>query len=155
MKVREGAATMPSKELTNGMPAIVKMETSYVQNGETHHHSFEENGKVVYMNNSYYIRFEENHDGEMVPVTVKINPDGVVNLIRRAEKTMRLTFSSEQDTETNYRTPAGIMPIQVVTEDLRVSYYDRPFAGRVWADYSLYMNQQKLGDYQLRLRFTT
>lgn len=146
---------MPSKKLKNGMPALINMETSYVQNGETHHHSFEENGKVVYMNDSYYIRFEEVYEGETIPVTVKINPDGSVNLIRRSEKTMRLAFNSHQDTETQYKTPVGIMPIQVVTEDLRVSYYDRPFAGRVWVDYALYMNEQKLGDYQLRLRFTT
>ncbi|MDZ7834574.1 MAG: DUF1934 family protein [Alkalibacterium sp.] len=62
---------MPSDELKNGLPAEIKMETSYVQNGETHQHSFEENGRVVYMNNSYYIRFEEAHELETIPVTIK------------------------------------------------------------------------------------
>lgn len=146
---------MPSKKLTNGLPAEVTMETSYVQNGETHHHSFQETGRVVYMNNSYYIRFEESHPEENVPVTVKINPDGMVNLIRRGEQTMRLAFDSDNSTETHYKTPAGIFPLQVVTENLKVSYYDRPFAGRVWVDYALYLHEQKLGDYQMRLRFTT
>src|SRR5690554_5989129 len=98
---------MPSEEVKNGLPAEIKMETSYVQNGETHHHSFEESGRVVYMNNSYYIRFEEAHDLEVIPVTLKINPDGVVQLIRRGEQTTRLVFNSDQDTESNYKTPAG------------------------------------------------
>lgn len=146
---------MPSKELKNGLPAEVKMETSYVQNGETHHHSFEENGRIVYINNSYYIRFEETHQEGTVPVTVKINPDGVVQLIRKGDQTMRLVFDSEEVTLANYKTPAGIMPLKVTTEDLRVSYYDRPFAGRVKVNYALHVNQQKLGDYQMRLRFTT
>ncbi|GEK90135.1 Uncharacterized beta-barrel protein YwiB, DUF1934 family [Alkalibacterium putridalgicola] len=146
---------MPSNELKNGLPAEIKMETSYVQNGETHHHSFEENGRVVYMNSSYYIRFEEAHELGTVPVTIKINPDGVVQLIRRGEQTTRFVFDSDQETESNYRTPAGIIPLTVTTDDIRVSYYDRPFAGRIWVDYSLSANQQKIGDYHIRLRFTT
>ncbi|WP_146924902.1 DUF1934 domain-containing protein [Alkalibacterium kapii] len=146
---------MPSEKIKNGLPAEIKMETSYVQNGESHHHSFEEAGRVVYMNSSYYIRFEEAHEEGAIPVTLKINPDGVVQLIRRAEQTTRLVFDSTQPTESNYRTPAGIIPMTVRTEDIRVSYYDRPFAGRIYIDYSLSANRQKLGDYQIRLRFTT
>ncbi|MER2063908.1 MAG: DUF1934 domain-containing protein [Alkalibacterium sp.] len=146
---------MPSDELKNGLPAEIKMETSYVQNGETHHHSFEETGRVVYMNSSYYIRFEEAHELGTVPVTIKINPDGVVQLIRHGEQTTRFVFDSDRETESNYRTPAGIIPLTVTTDDIRVSYYDRPFAGRIWVDYSLSVNQQKLGDYHIRLRFTT
>lgn len=146
---------MPSRDLKNGLPAEVKMETSYLQNGEMHHHSFEESGRVVYINNSYYIRFEETKEETPVPVTIKINPDGTVHLIRNGEQTMRLTFNSDEVTATNYKTPAGTIPLQVTTDDLRVSYYDRPFAGRVWVDYALYADDQKLGDYQIRLRFTT
>lgn len=146
---------MPSNELKNGLPAEIKMETTYVQNGETHHHSFEETGRVVYMNSSYYIRFEEAHELGSVPVTIKIDPDGVVQLIRRGEQTTRFVFDSDQKTESNYRTPAGIIPLTVTTDDIRVSYYDRPFAGRIWVDYTLSANQQKIGDYHIRLRFTT
>ncbi|SFK39969.1 Uncharacterized beta-barrel protein YwiB, DUF1934 family [Marinilactibacillus piezotolerans] len=147
---------MPSKKLTNGMPAEVIMETSYVQNEETHHHVFEEQGRVIYMNNSYYIRYEENYPNEpAVPVTVKINPDGVVNLIRRGENKTRLTFSSDQITETQYKTPMGIMPIHIETQSLKISYYDRPFAGRIAVNYKLHFNGEVLGSYQIRLRFTT
>ncbi|WP_080145730.1 DUF1934 domain-containing protein [Marinilactibacillus piezotolerans] len=147
---------MPSKELTNGMPAEIVMNSSFVQNGETHHHKFEEKGRIVYMNNSYYIRYEEKHPGEPdVPVTVKINPNGTVNLIRRGEFLTRLTFNSEEKTETQYKTPAGIMPIRIETEDLKISYYDRPFAGRVSVNYELYFDEELLGSYQIRLRFTT
>ncbi|GEQ32391.1 DUF1934 domain-containing protein [Marinilactibacillus psychrotolerans] len=147
---------MPSKELANGMPAEVVMETSYVQNEETHHHVFEEKGRVIYMNNSYYIRYEENYPNEpAVPVTVKINPDGVVNLIRRGENKTRLTFSSDEITETQYKTPMGIMPIHIETQSLKISYYDRPFAGRIAVNYKLHFNGEVLGSYQIRLRFTT
>lgn len=146
---------MPSKELTNGLPAEIVMETSYEQNGENHRHVFEESGRIVYMNHSYYIRYEESTNGETVPVTIKINPDGIVHLNRQGEQATRLTFDSENHTQTQYKTPAGIMQIRVETTDLKVSYYDRPFAGRVFVGYSLYLGQQQLGTYQIRLRFTT
>lgn len=146
---------MPSRELTNGMPAEIAMETSYEQEGNTHHHVFEEQGRVVYMNNSYYIRYEEKHEEDMIPVTLKLNPDGAVDLIRRGEYTTRLTFNSEETTQTQYKTPAGIMQLRVETENLKVSYYDRPFAGRVAVDYALYLGEQILGTYRIRLRFTT
>lgn len=152
----KGDSAVPSKELANGMPAEVVMETSYVQNEETHHHVFEEKGRVIYMNNSYYIRYEENYPNEpAVPVTVKINPDGVVNLIRRGENKTRLTFSSDEITETQYKTPMGIMPIHIETQSLKISYYDRPFAGRIAVNYKLHFNGEVLGSYQIRLRFTT
>ncbi|API90252.1 hypothetical protein BKP56_04665 [Marinilactibacillus sp. 15R] len=155
-EILKGDSSVPSKKLTNGMPAEVIMETSYVQNEETHHHVFEEQGRVIYMNNSYYIRYEENYPNEpAVPVTVKINPDGVVNLIRRGENKTRLTFSSDQITETQYKTPMGIMPIHIETQNLKISYYDRPFAGRIAVNYKLHFNGEVLGSYQIRLRFTT
>lgn len=146
---------MPSKELTSGLPAEIVMETSNEQNGEVHRHAFEESGRIVYMNHSYYIRYEETSEEETVPVTVKINPDGIVNLIRQGEQATRLTFDSEKPTQTQYKTPTGIMQIRIETNDLKVSYYDRPFAGRVSVNYELYLGEQQLGTYQIRLRFTT
>lgn len=146
---------MPSRELTNGLPAEIVMQTSYEQGGQNYNHVFEEKGRVVYMNHSYYIRYEEKNDEGTVPVTIKINPAGTVDLIRRGNHTTRLTFDNDKITQTKYQTPAGIMPLKVETENVKISYYDRPFAGRVAVDYGLYVGEQTLGTYQMRLRFTT
>lgn len=146
---------MANQELTNGVPAEVIMETTSKQNDDYNQHLFEDSGRVVYMNDSYYIRYEEDSNNENIPVTIKISPDGKVNLIRQGTPSTRLNFDSEKETMTQYKTPAGIMQIRVVTNDLKISYYDQPFAGRIHVDYSLYLGEQSLGDFKIRLRFTT
>lgn len=140
---------------SNGLPAEIRMETLLIQQGEMEQHLFEEKGKVLYMNDSYYIRYEEHTEGTTIPVTVKVGADGVVSVIRRGEITTRLRFDIDQWTQSNYPLPTGTIPIRIKTTDLKISYYDRPLAGRVAVDYSLYVGEEKLGDYQLRLRYTT
>ena len=144
----------PSQE-AKGIPAEIKMETILFQQNDVERHLFEEMGKVLYMNDCYYIRYEETYADHSVPVTVKLAADGVVSVIRSGETTTRLRFDADEWTQTNYRMPTGIVPIRIQTSNLKISYYDRPFAGRVAVDYALYIGTEKLGDYQLRLRFTT
>lgn len=140
----------------NGLEAEIHMETVLLQQGEVEKHLFEEKGKVLYMNDSYYIRYEEtSEEHPPIPVTVKISADGTVSLIRRGETTTRLRFDIDKWTQSNYRLPTGVVSIRVKTNDVKISYYDRPLAGRVAVDYSLYLGEEKLGDYQVRLRYTT
>ncbi|WP_027108940.1 DUF1934 domain-containing protein [Lacticigenium naphthae] len=146
---------MISSNLKNGLPAEIHMETTLFQNDEQQHHQFSEPGRVVEMNGSYYIRYEEKHEEQSIPVTIKVEADGIVSLIRRGEMTTRLRFDRDKVTQTQYKTPVGILPVDIQTTNVKISYYDRPFSGRVYVDYSLHMSEQKLGDYHLRLRFTT
>jgi len=151
----EGEIALAKRDLTNGLPAEVVMETTSKQQDDYNHHLFEDIGRVVYMNDSYYIRYEEDFNGERVPVTIKILSDGKVDLIRQSTPVTRLHFDNEKPTMTQYKTPAGIMHLEVVTNDLKIGYYDQPFAGRVKIEYSLYVGGQLLGDHKILLRFTT
>lgn len=149
---------MTRLDLSDGLPAEIVMETRTKQLDDHHSFLFEEMGKVVYLNGNYYIRYEEspdNEDNKQVTVTVKITPEGKVHLIRYGETTTRLIFDSQNETESNYNTQAGIMPLTVKTNDLKISYYDRPFAGRVDVDYEIFMGRELIGSYKIRLRFTT
>lgn len=141
--------------LKKGLPVEIHMETTLHQNGEVNHHQYTETGRLVEMNGCYYVRYEETHEEGNIPVTVKMEADGVVTVIRRGEWMTRLRFDVDQSTGTHYRTPVGVLPIRIDTQDVRISYYDQPFAGRVQVDYTLNMGDQKLGEYHLRLRFTT
>jgi uncharacterized beta-barrel protein YwiB (DUF1934 family) len=38
---------------------------------------------------------------------------------------------------------------------LHISLKDRPFSGVITIDYALYMKEEKVGDYQMVLEFTT
>lgn len=126
-----------------------------MQEGEVFKHSFDEMGRIVLMNDNYYIRFTESKDEEEVATLIKIEPNGVVNITRHGEQATRLMFNDQETTYTNYPTPAGIMEMHVQTNRLSISYTDRPFAGEVEVDYVIKLEGNQLGTYQIRLRFTT
>lgn len=142
-------------DLTKGMPAKIQVQTTITQNKQTDSFVFDEKGKVVQMGSSYYIRYEEKYNGqENIPVTFKIEADGVVTLIRRGELTTHLKFEQGKSYETLYRTPQGNMYVDTVTRELRISYRDNPFSGRVQVTYDLFVGKEKLGEYKLELHFT-
>ena len=147
--------TMSDDKLTKGLPARIILETTIVQEGEVFKHSFDEMGRIVLMNDNYYIRYEAEQDGEQIATLIKLQPDGTVNLTRHGTNKTRLVFDDNTHTYTNYPTPSGIMPLRVETNRLEIGYGDQPFAGEVEVDYVIYLKDQLLGTYQLRLRFTT
>ncbi len=147
---------MSTDKLTKGLPARIILETTIVQEGEVFKNSFDEMGRIVLMNDNYYLRFEEtNGDEEGVVTLVKIDADGVVQVTRHTENKTRLTFDQERDTMTSYQTPTGIMQMRVHTERMASSFQETPFAGEVDVDYVIYLEDYPLGNYQMRLRFTT
>ena len=130
-------------DLSKGRAAQIHLETIISQGNETEKHVFDEAGKVVQMNSSYYIRFQETYETGIVPVTVKIDPSGIVTLTRKGERF-----------ETLYRTPQGTVSIETMTKDMQISYTDKPFSGSVYIEYDLFLGKEKLGDYKLQLLFT-
>lgn len=146
---------MTDKKLTKGLPARIILETTIVQEDEVFKHSFDEMGRIVRMNENYYIRFEEEQDGEQHSNLIKLQPDGTVQLTRHGTNKTRMIFNDQEDTYTNYATPTGVMALRVETNRLKMGYNDQPFAGEVEVDYVIYLEDYPLGSYQLRLRFTT
>ncbi|MFL2133249.1 DUF1934 domain-containing protein [Desemzia sp. FAM 24101] len=142
-------------DLTKGMPAKIHVETAITQNNDTEKFFFDEKGKVVQMGGSYYIRYEENYEEQgRIPVTFKIEPNGIVTLTRKGEMTTRLKFEQGKSYETLYRTPQGGVYVDTVTRQLQISYTDNPFSGKVFIGYDLFMGKEKLGEYNLQLLFT-
>ena len=109
------------------------------------------------MGSTLYLRYEEQGaekgDGP-IPVTIKIEADGTVQLIRAATQRTRLKFNYQEKNHTNYRTPYGMMEIHTFTTNMRVSLKDQPVSGEVAIDYDLFAGEEKLGVYHLRLKFT-
>lgn len=145
---------MKQLDLSKGRAAQIHLETIISQGDETEKHVFDETGKVVQMNSSYYIRFQETYESGVVPVTVKIDPSGIVTLTRKGETTTRMRFDKGESFETLYRTPQGTISIETMTKNMEISYTDNPFSGRVYIEYDLFLGKEKLGDYKLQLLFT-
>lgn len=147
---------MATDKLTQGLPVRVILETTIVQEEEVFKNSFDEMGRIVLMNDNYYLRFKESKgEDDGVVTLIKIDPEGVVHITRHTENKTRLIFNQEEDTYTSYATPTGIMQMKVQTNRISSSYNNSPFAGDIEIDYVIYMEDIPLGTYQIRLRFTT
>ena len=142
--------------IKEGIPAKIKVQTKVTQNNESEDFVFDLLGQVVKMGDTLYIRYKEfQPDGQEAPVTVKVTPDSQVQLIRSGEARMRMRFAYREKLETNYKTPYGMFIISTYAKNLHVSLKDRPFSGIITIDYTLYMKEEKVGDYQMVLEFTT
>ena len=147
---------MATDKLTQGLPVRVILETTIVQEEEVFKNSFDEMGRIVLMNDNYYLRFEESEgENEGIVTLIKIDPEGTVHVTRHTDHKTRLIFNQEEDTYTSYATPTGIMQMRAETNRISSSYNNSPFAGDIEIDYIIYMEDIPLGTYQMRLRFTT
>ena len=146
---------MTHDKLTKCLTARIILETTIVQEEEVFKHSFDEMGRIVLMNDNYYIRFEEEQDGEKHTNLIKVQPNGTVQLTRHGANKTIMVFNDQEDTYTKYATPTGIMPLRVKTTRMSTSYSESPFAGDIEVDYVIYLEDYPLGNYQMRLRFTT
>lgn len=142
-------------ELKNGLPVSIKMATKVTQQQTTQDFYFELAGQLVTIGDTLYIRYQEvQEDGQKVPVTIKIMPDGAVQLTRSGEMRMRLKFVYREMVNTSYNTPYGTMLFSTYTKNLRVSLKDRPASGKLLIEYDLYMADEQIGNYQIDLEFT-
>lgn len=147
---------MTTDKLTKGLPARIILETTIVQEDEVFKNSFDEMGRIVQMNDNYYLRFKETEgEDDGVVTLIKLDSFGVIHVTRHTEEKTRLIFNQEEDTYTSYATPTGVMQMRVETTRMSTSYKNSPFAGDIEVDYVIYLEDYPLGNYQMRLRFTT
>lgn len=137
-------------------PVLIQVQTKVHQNNEELDYLVEVEGQTVKIGDVLYIRYEEMMEGidTPVPVTIKLMPDGVVQLIRSGEVRMKLMFEYQKKLETSYNTPYGMMTIATYTKDSDIRLKDNPFSGHVKIEYDLYGGEEILGNYQLNVNFT-
>lgn len=143
-------------DLSTGVPVSIQLKTIVQQGNEQKDFFFDLEGQLVKMGDTLYIRYKEEllEDTEPTPVTIKIEPDGHVQLIRAGELRMRLRFGYQEKLDTSYRTPYGLLQISTFTHNLRVSLKDQPMSGKIFVDYDLYSQTERIGEYHLELEFT-
>ncbi|EJZ8459792.1 DUF1934 domain-containing protein [Enterococcus faecalis] len=143
-------------DLSTGVPVSIQLKTIVQQGNEQKDFFFDLEGQLVKMGDTLYIRYKEEllEDTEPTPVTIKIEPDGHVQLIRAGELRMRLRFGYQEKLDTRYRTPYGLLQISTFTHNLRVSLKDQPMSGKILVDYDLYSQTERIGEYHLELEFT-
>ncbi|GEP19647.1 DUF1934 domain-containing protein [Pediococcus argentinicus] len=143
-------------DLQTGVPVEIHLETFIDQEGEQTHLVFDEPGQLFKMGESIYLRYQEvdEESQKSIPVTLKIEGNGNVQLTRDGDAKVKLRFADGKRIEARYRTPYGMFPVETVTPMLDVRLRDRPFAGMVNINYQLFAGEQLLGNYKIRLQFT-
>lgn len=145
------------EELTTGIPVGIHLETHTIQDGNTSDYLLDVEGQMIQIGKTIYLRYKEPQSSDQqksVTVTIKFLSDGDVSLTRSGENRLLIHLSAGKRVEANYRTPYGVVPIETVTPNLKVSFHDRPFGGQLTVDYLLYAGEKLLGSYEIRLRFT-
>ena len=122
---------MERNKLTRGKEARIILETIIVQENEVFRNTFDEMGRIVSMNDNYYLRFVETDEENEIPTVIKITPEGNISITRHAENKTRLEFNEEEYTYTNYHTPAGLIKMRVKTKRIDSTYQQSPFAGNI------------------------
>lgn len=141
--------------LKNGTPVSIKLQTKVTQQEQTQDFYFDIEGQLVHIGDTLYLRYEEMQEsGEGVPVTIKIMPDGGVQLTRSGEMRLKLKFIYRETVKTSYRTPYGEMIFGTYTRNLHVSLKDRPTSGKIVIEYDLFMADELVGNYLIDLSFT-
>lgn len=142
-------------DLTKGIPVAIRLKTEVTQNNELQEFLLELSGQVVKMGDTLYIRYKEVQENQSeVPVTMKLLPDGTIQLIRSGEMRLRLKFVYREKADTSYQTPYGVMFFSTYTNNLHFSLTDQPTSGKVSIDYDLFTAGDKIGEYKLSLEFT-
>ncbi|KRM58959.1 DUF1934 domain-containing protein [Secundilactobacillus malefermentans] len=141
---------------STGIPVIIHLQTSTVQDGERSNYVLDVEGRLVQIGETLYLRYEEATDDsdETATVTMKILPSGDVQLTRNGSNRSRLFFSNGKRVQAQYKTPFGTLAIDTVTPTLKLSFQDSPFGGKIGIDYFLYAGEELLSEHQIRLQFT-
>lgn len=143
-------------DLTQGQTIVIHLQTIVTQEQEQQEFVFDLQGQIIKIGDTLYIRYkEESMDEEAaIPVTIKILPDGSMQLIRAGEMRLRLKFSYKEKVESSYKTPYGMLFFSTFTHDLHISLTDQPTAGSIALTYDLFLAEQKVGEYKMALSFT-
>nr|WP_034526555.1 DUF1934 domain-containing protein [Secundilactobacillus oryzae] len=139
-----------------GVPAVIHLQTVTIQDGEQSDYVLDVEGRLVQIGETLYLRYQEMNEEEDSPatVTLKILPNGDVQLTRNGDNRSRLFFSDGKRVQAQYKTPYGLLAIDTVTPSLKLQFNDTPFGGSVSIDYFLYAGEELLSEHKIRLQFT-
>lgn len=136
-------------------PVNILVKTQVTQENEFKEFLVDIKGQAVTVGEVLYLRYEESLEGleKTTPVTIKLLPTGEVTLIRTGEVKMTLHFAYEKRKESSYATPYGMMTIATYTKEMLIRKDDSESSGNIEINYDLYAGEEKLGEYQLEIRF--
>lgn len=119
-------------------------------NGEEEVNRYTYQGKGVEKGGQFYITYKEQIEG-IGDVNTVIKLEGAkISLLRQGALTMKQEFEKGQSSLSTYQSPYGVMPMEVHTRKLAVTWIEgRPQT--ISIDYQLWLSEQYAGEFEWRL----
>lgn len=109
-------------------------------------------GSIEQVGTEWKIRYKENADTpEEVATMVRSGVDQLT-IIRRGDISYRQVYRPGQITESTLQTPGGMMEMEVRTNNYQREYDQG--RGKIQFSFTLWMNRQQLGTYQLAISWS-
>lgn len=140
----------------SSVPVKIRLETQITQDGQAESHIFDEEGQLIKIGETFYLRYIEHSDQQAIAVRFKIDTSGRVQLTRGAdndETQLLLYFKAAEQIASVYQTQYGKLPVVTTTNHLMWAFNEQAASGELVVHYQLEISQQVVGDYKLRLIF--
>lgn len=118
----------------------VDIKGTVTADGETDHMQYSTEGLLTKKNGKYYIQYKEGElsDGIKCNTTIKVNPDGIVTMLRSGEANTQMIFEKNRCHISCYETNFGNLTISVTADKVDIDLNDN--GGTVDIGYNLSIN---------------
>lgn len=118
----------------------VEIRGSVTADGETDSMNYSTEGRLRKKNGKYYIHYTE---GELLGrskcnTTIKVNPEGIVTMLRSGEANTQMIFEKDRCHMSCYETDFGNLTVSVTAGKVNIDLDDN--GGTVDIDYNLTIN---------------
>jgi uncharacterized beta-barrel protein YwiB (DUF1934 family) len=135
-----------------GQPVRIRLHSSIRHPGqEIEKHELTATGRLIEKANAFYLKYDENHNGENIQTTLKMS-DRDALIMRSGAVKMRLPFDTEQNRAGEYGNGPATFALQVKTNHLE--FIEEPKGGQFSVQYELHTEGSLLGTYKLNITYT-
>ncbi|RRG18112.1 DUF1934 domain-containing protein [Weissella viridescens] len=145
-------------------PVQLDLTSQIERETEIESYTVHETAEFTQTEKAQYLRYTETPDSEndvaidpALPseskVMLKLEPDGSIKMRRTGLLNSQLHFDMARTTTTNYRTPAGIIVLDVITEQIQVEQASDQASGHIHIVYALNEQETSLGNYQIDIHY--
>lgn len=145
-------------------PVQLDLTSQIERETEIESYTVHETAEFTQTENAQYLRYTEtpevtpeDENDSALPleskVALKLESDGSIKMRRTGVLNSQLHFDMDRTTTTNYRTPAGIIVLDVITEQIQVEQDAETMSGAIHIVYTLNEQDTSLGNYQIDIRY--
>lgn len=143
---------MESKNIIR--PVKIRLHSSIKHPGQDIEiHELEATGQYIKKSNSVYLKYEEQHNGQKIQTTVKMDKNEAL-ILRSGAVKMRLPFDTERAKSGEYGNGPARMKLLVKTNQLEFVETEKRGEGQFKVVYELHAEESLVGTYTITITYS-